>query len=449
MALVDVAEDTFRQGFKGLPPQSIECEEAVLGAILLDPNAINRAFDILTPEMFYISAHQEIYRAAVYLKVRDRPVDFMQVALLLQDQERLERVGGKTALARLVDMTIGSYSVELHAQVVKEKYQRRKLIEIGFQLSSSAHDGKREWSEIIEEAQKAVFDLTPSAQERGLQPISDILAQEMTAIENRSAGEKPGVLTDFYDFDEKVRGGLKPGQLVIVAGRPSMGKSAWAMAVASNVAAQGKPVAVFSLEMSNSELAQRLLSGAASIASDRLGSGEINPEEWVAIGRGCSEVCNLPLHLDESSNVTPSHVLTQCRSLKAREGGLGLVVIDYLHLMLDGDEDDVKELGKITRACKRMARSLEVPVMLLSQLSRAVENRQNKRPMMSDLRSSGAIEQDADLIAMLYRDEYYNPETADRGIAEVLITKNRNGATGTARLLFEPQFTRFRNLIRR
>lgn len=449
MAYSDVSGD-FRPSMHGLPPQSLECEEALLGAILFDPSAIDRCFDILKPEMFYFSAHQKIYQAMLELKMSDRPTDLMQVSMWLEDRQQIEAVGGRATLARMVDVTVGTYSVDLHAQVVREKWQRRRLIEIADRLQSAARDSSKQWDSIIEEAQQAIFDLTPSSQQGGLRPLSEILPEAVAEIENRQAGlVESGVQTGFYDVDQKIRGGLKPGKLVIIAGRPAMGKSAFAAAIAQYVAGQGKTVAFFSLEMEDSEVAQRFLSVEASVPGDRLGAGEVTPDEWGDLAFGISKLSEVPIYIDQSESVSPAHVLTQCRNLKAKsKGNLGLVVIDYLHLMLDGGDDEVRELGKITRDCKKMSRKLGTPVILLSQLSRGVESRTNKRPMMSDLRQSGAIEQDADLILMLYRDEYYNEDTTDRGIAEIIIAKNRGGATGTAKLLFEPQYTRFRNLAK-
>lgn len=429
-------------------PNDVELEEEVLGMLLLDPNAISRVTDKLTPDLFYMGAHQSICKVMLSLQRQDVPVDLGSVAIQLQEQGLLESVGGRSKLVELIDPIVHAVNVDYKVDLLVKYHKRRSMIQACQEISHLSYDISTDLEEVLELAQSKVFSLTDAAQDVGLRPLSDILCEEVSRMERIEAGQAiVGYSTGFVDLDAVTRG-MKPQDLVIVAGRPSMGKTALAAHVGRNIAAQQLPVALFSLEMGGGEVARRLMSLETGIESGRLGAVRLSKQEWESIGFAVASLSGLPFYIDESQTVTPATVLAQSRKLKAARGNLGLVIIDYLHLMADG-EDDTKELGKITRQCKRMARALNCPVMALSQLSRGVESRTNKRPMMSDLRQSGAIEQDADLILMLYRDEYYNPDTPDRGIAEVILTKHRNGPTGTVKLLFEPQFTRFRNLARR
>ena len=429
-------------------PQSVEAEQSVLGGLLFDMTAMDRVAEILKPQMFYLVAHQQIYKTIADLYAEEQPIDLLSVAQRLADTGLIEKVGGNGKLAELFESSVGAVNVDFHAQLIADKYKRRCLIQSLQGLLRSAY-GSAAWSELIEEAESKIFGLSDAAKEGGLRPASEFLVEEIERVEKvlRGEGGQTGVATGFYDFDAMTRG-LKPHQLVIVAGRPGMAKTSFAAAVARNIAGDGHSVALFSLEMSGGEIMRRLLSAESGIESSRLETAQLFGGEWETAGHAFPALSALPLYLDESQDVTPSSVLSRCRLLKSRVGSLGAIVIDYLHLMLDGSDDEVRELGRITRACKKIARSLNTPVILLSQLNRAVESKAEKRPSLSDLRGSGSIEQDADLVVMLYREEYYNPDTTDRGIAEIIIAKQRNGPTGTIKLLFEPQFTRFRNLAR-
>lgn len=431
-----------------LPPQSIETEEEVLGALLLDPSAINRVESFLSPEAFYYAPHQEIYRACLALHRDGQTIDLMMVHRWLHDHGLLDKVGGQARLADLLELVVTSAAVDLHAMALVDRYRRRQLIAASQEIAAIARDLTQPIGAIQQLAEQKIFTLSEIAKQKGLKDLATFIREEADRMEAVSQGDAiVGYKTGFYDFDA-ITQGLKPQDLIIVAGRPSMGKSAFAASIAKNVAALNRlPVAIFSLEMSGGQIARRLWSADSQVESGRMTAGKIEAHEWERVGQSLINLSDLPISIDESQSVTPSSVLTQCRRLKAEKGALGLIVIDYLHLMLDGADDEVRELGQITRQCKKIARELDVPVMLLSQLSRAVETRNDKRPTMADLRSSGAIEQDADLILMLYRDEYYNPESPDCGIAEVLIRKHRNGAIGTVKLLFEPQFSRFRSLV--
>lgn len=432
-----------------VPPQNLDAEEAILGGILLDPEAIARVLDILRPEAFYLSAHQEIYRCCIALHNQNTPTDLMSVTTWLSDRGLLEKVGGQSKLVQLVDRTVSAVNIDQYATLVMDKYLRRKLINAGHQISQLGHDTTRDLENVLDEAEQKVFGITQVRPNQGLVPTADILTKAFSEIEERSVGMAlPGLASGFYDLDAKTQG-FQRSDLIIVAGRPSMGKTAWSLGLARNIAAQYKlPVAVFSLEMSKEQIVQRLLASEARIESGRLRSGRIAQQDWEPLGHAISRLSELRLFIDDTPNISVIEMRSRARKLQAEQGGvLGMILIDYLQLMEGtGSENRVQELARITRALKSLARELNVPVIALSQLSRSVESRSDKRPMMSDLRESGSIEQDADLVMMLYRDEYYNPDTPDRGIAEILITKHRNGPTGTIKLLFEPQYTRFLNL---
>ena len=433
----------------GVPPQNLEAEEAVLGGILLDPDAIGRVAAVLQPEAFYLGAHREIYRTALMLHGQGRPTDLTAMTAWLADTGHLEKVGGAARLAELVERTLSTASIDQVARLVMDKYLRRQLIRSGNEVIALGFDQSKPMDQVLDEAEQKIFAISQEKPSQGLTPTAEILTRTFEEIETRSLGTAlAGLPVNFYDLDAMTQG-LQRSDLLIVAGRPAMGKTSIVLNIARNVAQLHKlPVCIFSLEMSKEQLTYRLLSMEVGIESGRLRTGRLHQEEWPLLGNGISELSKLPLYIDDKPNAGVLEMRSLCRRLMAETGKeLGLVVIDYLQLMEGGGSDNrVQELSRITRSLKGMARELNVPVMALSQLSRGVESRTNKRPMLSDLRESGSIEQDADLVMMIYRDEYYNPETPDRGITEVIITKHRNGPVGTCKLLFEPQFTRFRNL---
>lgn len=437
------------QGYNDrLPPQNIDAEEAILGGILLDPEAIGRVMEILHPEAFYISAHKEIYRAALTLQTQGKPTDLMSVTTWLNDNGLLEKVGGQGQLAQLVDRTISAVNVDQYAQLVMEKYLRRKLIQAGTEVAQLGYDTTTPLERILDQSEQKIFNITQVRPTQGLTATSDILTQTFSDIEQRHLGlVTPGIACGFYDLDAMTQG-FQRSDLIIAAGRPSMGKTSFVLNIARNIAAfQKLPIAIFSLEMSKEQLVYRMLAGEARIESGRLRAGRISPHEWEALGSAIDFLSRLPVFIDDTPNIAIAEMRSKARRLQSENGGvLGLVLIDYLQLMEGGSDNRVQELSKITRSLKGLARELNVPIIALSQLSRGVESRNNKRPMMSDLRESGSIEQDADLIMMLYREEYYDPDTPDRGLAEVIIAKHRNGPVGTVKLLFDPQFTQFRNL---
>ncbi|WP_250121539.1 replicative DNA helicase [Chroococcidiopsis sp. CCMEE 29] len=436
-------------GTDRLPPQNIEAEEAILGGILLDPEAINRVSDRLSPEAFYISAHKDIYQAALRLHSQGKPTDLLSVSAWLADHSLLDKVGGRSKLTQLVDRTVSAVNIDALAALVMEKYLRRQLIKSGNEIVHLGYETETELPLVLDQAEQKVFSITQERPQQGLVSLSDTLVHTFQDIESHNQGiALPGLSCGFYDLDA-MTSGFQRSDLLIVAGRPSMGKTSFALNLAHNIAALHKlPVAIFSLEMSKEQLVQRLLASEAGIESNRLRAGRISQNEWEPLSRAIGTLSEMTIFIDDTPNITVTEMRSQARRLQAEQGGMGLILIDYLQLMEGSGDNRVHELSKITRALKGLARELNVPVIALSQLSRGVEARTNKRPMLSDLRESGSIEQDADLVVMLYRDSYYNPDSPDRNIAEVIIAKHRNGPTGTVKLLFDPNLTKFVNLAK-
>ena len=431
--------------------QNIEAEESILGGILLDPGAIGRVVDLLVPEAFSVEAHKDIYQAALILHSQGKPTDLMTVTTRLSDHSLLEKVGGTSKLAQLVDRTVSAVNIDRYAALVMDKYLRRQLIDAGHEIVNFGCDTATELEIVLDRSEQKIFSLTQKRPQQGLVPIADTLVQTFNQIENlHQEIALPGVSSGFYDLDA-MTSGFGRSDLIIVAGRPSMGKTSFALNIATYIARENKlPVAIFSLEMSKEQLAQRLLAAEAKIPSNRLRSGRLTQTDFEPLARAVSTLSEFPIYIDDTANMTVMQMRSQARRLQAEKGGqLGLVLLDYLQLMEGSGKDNrVQELSRITRSLKGLAREVNVPVIALSQLSRGVESRTNKRPMLSDLRESGSIEQDADLVIMLYRDEYYSPDTPDQGIAEVIIAKHRNGPTGGVKLLFQSELTKFENLAK-
>ncbi len=448
--MVQEQEPSFQPlSVSNMPPQNLGAEEAILGGLLLDPDAITRVADSLKPEAFYTNAHREIYRTTLALHSQGKPTDITTVTSWLQDNDKLEAAGGQGRIAQLVERVISTANIDQYAKLVMDKYLRRQLIKTGNEIIELGYKNEVPLETMLDQAEQRIFGLSQERPQSSLSPTSEVLTRTFNEIESRSLGTAvAGIPCNFYDLDAMTQG-FQRSDLIIVAGRPAMGKTSFVLNLARNIAAlHDLPVCIFSLEMSKEQLVYRLLSSEISIESGRLRAGRVRQEEWEVLGHGINQLSQFPIYIDDTPNVSVTEMRSKVRRLQAENNGkLGLVLIDYLQLMEGSSPDNrTQELAKMTRGLKQMARELQVPVMTLSQLSRGVESRTNKRPMMSDLRESGAIEQDADMIIMLYRDEYYNPDSPDRGIAEVIITKHRNGPVGTVKLLFEPQFTRFRNL---
>jgi replicative DNA helicase len=429
--------------------QNVEAEEAVLGAILLDPEAMGRIAETLEPKSFSLRSHQTIYKAALALYSEGVTPDLMTVTTWLSDQKLLEKAGGQLGLTRLLERTVSATNIDQYGLLISDKQTRRNLIESAYEIIKLAEDTSQPLETVIQKSEEQIANISQGKSQQDLVSIGETLIDTFQEIEDRSESKIPhGVPCGFYDLDA-MTGGFQRSDLIIVAGRPSMGKTALAVQFGHKIAKKGLPVAVFSLEMSKGQLVQRLLAGEAKIESTRLRSGNIQQDEWESLTEAISKLAELPIFIDDTSNPTVNEIKKKAQKLQAENGGkLGLILIDYLQLMDGGSDNRVQELSRITRGLKGMAKDLNVPVIVLSQLNRSVEQRTNKRPMMSDLRESGSTEQDADLVMMIYRDDYYNPNTSDGGIAELILAKHRNGPTGTVKLLFDSQFTQFKNMAR-
>jgi replicative DNA helicase len=447
-----VYELNFQPEVEHLPPQNVEAEELILGGILLDAEAIGRVTDLLKPDAFYLSAHQEIYRAALALHAQGSPTDLMCITAWLQDQGLLDKVGGQGKLTQLVDRTVSAVNVDQYAALIKDKFLRRQLIKAAGEVIHGAYDTAKKLEIVLDQAEQKIFSVTQDRVRQGLTATEEILASTFAELEQRSLGEVlPGLSCGFYDLDAMTQG-FQRSDLVIVAGRPSMGKTALSVQIARQISEIHRMgVAIFSLEMSKEQLVQRLLASESGIDSSYLRAGRIHETQWEPLSRAIGTLSQLPIYIDDSPNPSVNEIRSSARRLQAeRPDGLGLIMLDYLQLMGGGDGTDgrVQELSKITRSLKGLARELHVPIIALSQLSRGVEARTNKRPLMSDLRESGAIEQDADLIVLLYRDDYYNPDSPEKGVCELILAKHRNGPVGTVKLLFQPGQTKFFNLAK-
>jgi len=431
------------------PPQSLDAERSVLGCVLIDNEALGAALDVLTPEDFYREAHRKVFESMMSLEDRGEPVDELTVSDELRKSGSLEQAGGVTGISELAQSTPTSAHVRAYAKIVHDRAVQRRMIAAATSIVEDGMKGEGDVREYVDRAERMIFEVSDDKKRKGYQAIKEVLVtafKRLEAAANR--GEAiTGVATGFEKLDH-MTAGLQPSDLVIVAGRPSMGKTAFTLNVAAHASLRSKTsTVVFSLEMSAEQLANRLLGAEARVNLQNLRTGRIAQQDWLALSMAAGKISEAPLFIDDSGVLTVFDVRTKCRRLK-REHNLGLVIIDYLQLMAGGGNSDnrAQEISEISRGLKAIARELELPVVALSQLNRSLENRQDKRPMMSDLRESGAIEQDADVIAFLYRDEYYNKESPDKGKAEIIIAKQRNGPVGTVNLAFLGHLTRFENL---
>ncbi len=446
----------FASALNQLPPHNLEVEEAVLGGILLDPGAIERVKDVLKPFHFYLKAHNRIYEAALKLHLKEQPTNLIFMRSYLKDNDLLDLVGGITKLTNLVDRTVSAANIEVLAQLVVEKWQRRQLGKLGTTAIEMMHKSEEvaPMDQVIEQLQQMLVDLQRNQSSEDTTHISESLINTFQDIETRHQGiALPGIPCGFYDLDG-MTSGFQRGDLIIVAGRPSMGKTAFCLNLVHNIAASSKlPIAIFTLEMSKSALCSRLLASESGIETSYLRSGRISQTQWEPLSRSINFLSDMSIYLNESTDTSPAYIERECRKVELKEKQpLGMIVIDYLQLIPGGESgfngNRNQQIGNLSRSLKKIAMKMQCPVICLSQLSRAVEARTNKRPMLSDLRDSGSIEQDADLVLMLYRDDYYNPDSPDRGEAEIIIAKHRNGPTGTVKLLFDNQLTKFKNLAR-
>jgi len=440
-----------------VPPHSVEAEQSLLGALLIDNQAFDRVADAVSGEDFYRDDHRRIWRHIQRLIEASRPADVVTVAESIEASEDKDKTGGPTYLAALAQNTPSSLNVRRYAELVRERAVQRRLAQVATEIAETAlaPTGK-DVGQLLDEAESKIFQIAESGARRdqGLIGMSPILAGVFERIDHLHSQENPsditGVPTGFVDLDQKTAG-LQPGDLIIVAGRPSMGKTAFALNIAEHVALHPSvrmPVAIFSMEMSASQLALRILSSIAKIDQHKLRTGRLSNEEWPHLTDAIDKLNDTSIHVDETPALNSLEVRARARRLKREYGKLGLVVVDYLQLMSASSqgENRATEISEISRSLKALAKELQVPVIALSQLSRAVEQRNDRRPMMSDLRESGAIEQDADVILFIYRDEVYFPEKEEaKGRAEVIIGKQRNGPIGRIDLTFLGRFTRFAN----
>ena len=432
-----------------LPPQNLEAEQSLLGAMLVAPDAVGRVMEITRTHSFYRTAHQKIYQAISELFEKGEPSDLITVADLLGGKEQLEEVGGMAYLAELAGSISTAANVEYYAKIIEEKAIRRELIRGGTEIVALGYDERMEVAKSLDQAEQMILKIAQVRRSTELVHIKEVLHDSYETISARYEQKESviGVSSGFYDLDH-ITSGFQPGDLIILAARPSMGKTAFCLNLAQHVALAKHPVAVFSLEMSKEQLVQRLLCSEAGIDAHRLKTGYLAENDWPRLTEAIGKLADAPLYIDDTASVSCLEIRSKCRRLKTEcKGKLGLVVIDYLQLMEGkGSENRVQEISQISRSLKSLARELQAPVIALSQLSRAVESRPDKHPMLSDLRESGSIEQDADIVLFIYRDEYYNPESAAKNLAEIIIAKHRNGPTGKVELFFKKECTRFESL---
>jgi replicative DNA helicase len=440
-----------------VPPHSIEAEQALLGALLIDNQAFDKIGDLVTGEDFYRDDHRRIWRHIVKLVENNQPADVVTLADSIERSEDKDKTGGAAYLAQLAQNTPSAVNVRRYAQLVRDRSVQRRLGQVATEIAESAlATSGKEVGQLLDEAESKIFQIAEAGarKDQGLLGIAPILAKVYERIDHLHNQENPsditGVPTGFHDLDHRTAG-LQPGDLVIVAGRPSMGKTAFALNIAEHVALHpsvAMPVAIFSMEMSGSQLAMRLLASIAKVDAHKLRTGRLNDEEWSQLTDAMGRLHEARIHVDETPALNALEVRARARRLKREYTKLGLVVVDYLQLMSASSqgENRATEISEVSRSLKALAKELDVPVIALSQLSRAVEARNDRRPMMSDLRESGAIEQDADVILFIYRDEVYFPDKVEaKGGAEIIIGKQRNGPIGRIDLTFLGRFTRFAN----
>ncbi|ADW17980.1 replicative DNA helicase [Desulfobulbus propionicus DSM 2032] len=437
-----------------LPPQNIEAEQAVLGTILLQDKALLKIVEVLEPEDFYRDAHKTIYAAMRTLFEKREPHDLITVTGLLGDQNKLEEVGGAAYLASLTDIIPFSGTLVHHAQIIRKKSILRKLIQTTSEVAARCYDAQDDIETLVDQAEKTIFEIAHSNKGQGFQPMGTIVPRAFERITRLFDKQEhiTGVATGYDELD-RMTAGLQPAELIILAARPSMGKTALAMNIVQHAALIGKvAVAVFSLEMSMESLALRMLCSVGRIDSQRIRTGKLHDNDWPKLTRATGMLADAPIYIDDTPGLTVLEMRAKARRLKS-EHDLGLIVVDYLQLMQgkSNSENRAQEISEISRSLKAMAKELDVPVLALSQLNRSLENRTDKRPQLADLRESGAIEQDADVIMFIYRDEVYNraEDNPNRGLAEIIVGKQRNGPTGMIKLTFLGEYTTFENYTSR
>lgn len=442
-----------------VPPQNLEAEEAVLGSILLEQDSIISVMEFLVPDDFYRVAHQLIFAAIIELNQNSEAIDPITVSEKLRQKNQIDNVGGEAGIIELLDKVPTAANVEFYTQIVLEKSTRRKLIKTSTNIVKNAYQEDETIANVLDTAERDILSVSEGRNKAGFIPIRDVLHDAYESLEERSKnnGEVTGIATGYIGLD-RMTSGLHADELIILAARPSVGKTAFVLNIAKNVAVNlNETVAIFSLEMGAESLVERIICSHASINAGHLKTGKLTDEEYTQYFVATGVLAEAPIYIDDTPGIRVSEIRAKCRRLKQERNNLGLVVIDYLQLIEgNGKESRQQEVSEISRNLKKLAKELKVPVIALSQLSRGVEQRQDKRPIMSDIRESGSIEQDADIVAFLYRDDYYRqepdengqvPEVEPNSTIEVIIEKNRSGPRGTVELNFMKEFNKFTNLV--
>lgn len=434
-----------------MPPQSMEAEQSVLGGIMIENDAINRVVEFLEAEDFYRESHRKIFRAMLELSEKSEPIDLITLSNTLKGRGELEDVGGAAYLSLLVDTIPTAANSATYAKIIREKSILRRLIQGATEIVTRGYEANEDVENFLDQSEKIVFDIAQRRIKQSFVLMKDIVKQSFKTIEQLFERKEmvTGVPTGFLELD-RLTAGLQPSDLIIVAGRPSMGKTAFALCIAAHAALKRQiPCAIFSLEMSKEQLAQRMLCMEARIDSSKIRGGFLSESDWPRLTQACGELSDAPIYVDDTPAMNILEMRAKARRLQ-KERGLGLIVVDYLQLMrgITGFDSREREISEISRSLKALAKELNIPIVALSQLNRMVENRKPPKPILADLRESGAIEQDADVIMFLFREEVYDRDTVNKGIAEVIIGKQRNGPIGDVRLAFLGPFTRFENLAR-
>ncbi len=435
-----------------VPPQNIEAEQSVLGAMLIKKEAITQAQELLRPDDFYREAHRIVFETMLELAGDNEAVDLVTLTEALRKKEMLEKVGGISFITALANYVPTAANIVYHAQIVKEKSELRHLIDAATEIASAAYEATDDVKDIMDDAEKKILAVAANQTGGAFEPIRNIVIDTVGRVETlyENQGGLTGISTGFRDLDRDTSG-LQKSDLILVAARPSMGKTAFTLNIATYAALHGHTVAFFSLEMSKEQLVQRMLCSEGGIDSQRLRTGQLEDADWDRLINTADRISKASIYIDDTAGINVMDLRSKARRLKA-EHGLDLIVIDYLQLMQgrarSSSDNRQQEISEISRSLKALARELDVPVVALSQLSRSVESRTVKKPMLSDLRESGSLEQDADIVMFLYREDYYDQETERKNITEVIIAKHRNGPIGTIELFFQKEFTKFRDLSR-
>lgn len=430
-----------------IPPHHVEAEQSILGALLIDRNALSEVSGRLRADAFYLEKHKEIYEAIMALYEESQPVDIVTVSDALAKRGTLEKVGDVDYIAHLSNSVLTTANVDNYVSIIEDKALLRNLITESSKIVDLGYQGTMEGTEVLSLAEKSIFDIAQGLNRTGLEAINSLLDKTFTKLEElcMNKGDLTGVPSGFIDLDRKTTG-FQNSDLILVAARPAMGKTSFVLNIAVNAALRGFPVAIFSLEMSRTQLVNRILALESMVELEKMRTGKLDSEDWKKIGYLLGPLSRSPIYIDDNASTNTMEMMSKLRKLKL-EKGLGLVIIDYLQLMESRKKSDNRqqEISEISRSLKIMAKELNVPIIALSQLSRAPEQRADHRPILSDMRESGAIEQDADMVMFLYRDDYYNEESEKRNIVEVIIAKHRNGSTGTIELAWLPEYTKFGN----